>query len=126
MHLAAALAPNCPPSCPAGKREPMREFEDFKKRLIRLSDERLLHLETEHPEMAGQLDRISETIACPEKVIRSKTDSSVELFYKHYRTTPVSEKFLWIVVKTSKDGNFAITSYYTDRIKGGNLLWEKK
>jgi len=67
-----------------------------------------------------------ETLAYPERVIRSKTDTSVELFYKHYPSTPVSEKFLCIVVKTFKDDNFVITAYYTDSIKGGDLLWEKK
>jgi len=71
-------------------------------------------------------ERISETLAYPERVVRSKTDTSVELFYKHYPTTPVSEKFLCIVVNTFRDENFVVTAYYTDRIKGGDLLWEKK
>lgn len=104
----------------------MKVFEDHKGRSIRLSDERLDHLETQHPEMLSQLERVSETLAYPERVIRSKTDTSVELFYKHYPSTPVSEKFLCIVVKTFKDDNFVITAYYTDSIKGGDLLWEKK
>jgi len=104
----------------------MKVFQDYKGRPISLSDERLEHLESQHPEMVRQLKRISETIAHPERIIRSKTDTSVELFYKHYRTTPVSEKFLCIVVKASKDDNFVVTAYYTDRIKGGDLLWEKK
>jgi len=81
----------------------MKGFQDYKGRIIRLSDERLDHLETEHPEMVSQLERISETLAYPERVGRSKTDTSVELFYKHYPTTPVSEKFLCIVVNTFRD-----------------------
>jgi len=104
----------------------MKIFQDYKGRPVSLSDERLNHLESQHPEMVSQLKRISETLVHPEKVIRSKTDPSAELFYKHYRTTPVSEKFLCIVVKTSRDDNFVITAYYTDGIKGGDLLWEKK
>lgn len=104
----------------------MKGFQDYKGRIIRLSDERLDHLETEHPEMVSQLERISETLAYPERVVRSKTDTSVELFYKHYPTTPVSENFLCIVVNTFRDENFVVTAYYTDRIKGGDLLWEKK
>jgi hypothetical protein len=104
----------------------MKIFQDYKGRIIRLSDERLDHLETEHPEMVSQLERVSETLVYPERVVRSKTDNSVELFYKHYPTTPVSEKFLCIVMKTFRDENFIVTVYYTDRIKGGDLLWEKK
>jgi len=104
----------------------MKSFKDYKGRIIKLSDERLDHLETEHPEMVNQLQRISGTLVHPERVVRSKTDTSVELFYKHYPSTPVSEKLLCIVVKTFRDENFIVTAYYTDRIKGGDLLWEKK
>jgi len=104
----------------------MKIFQDYKDRPIRLSNERLDHLETQHPEMVSQQERISETLAYPERVMRSQTDTSVELLYKHYPITPVSEKFLCIVVKTLRDENFIVTAYYTDRIKGGDLLWEKK
>jgi hypothetical protein len=104
----------------------MKIFQDYKGRPVKLADERVEHLESQHPEMMSQGKRISETLPHPERVIRSKTDSSVELFYKHYRTTPVSEKFLCIVMKAAKDDNFVIIAYYTDRIKGGDLLWEKK
>jgi hypothetical protein len=104
----------------------MQRFEDNQGRLIRLSDERLDHLESQHPEMAGQLDRIVNTLTEPDKVIRSRTDASVELFYKYYASTPVSRKFLCIVVKKSTDDNFSITAYYTDSVKKGEVLWEKK
>lgn len=104
----------------------MRHFEDVKGRAIRLTDERLIHLETQHPEMSGQLDRISETIRFPDRVVRSKTDSTVEFFYKHYQTTPVTEKFLCIVIKAAEDDHFIVTAYHTDSLKKGELLWEKK
>jgi len=104
----------------------MKVFQDYKGRIIRLSEERLDHLETEHPEMVSQLERISETLGSPKRVVGSKTDISVELCYKHYPTTPVFEKFLCIVVKTFRDENFVVTAYYTNKIKGGDLLWEKK
>ena len=76
--------------------------------------------------MSGQLDKISETIISPDRVVRSKTDGSVELYYKHYQSTPVTEKFLCVVVKTTGDDHFIVTAYFTDSIKGGELLWEKK
>lgn len=72
--------------------------------------------------MSGQLERISETIRSPDRVVQSKADSVVELFYKHYQTTPVTEKFLSIVVKAAKDDHFIVTAY----LKKGELLWEKK
>ncbi|MBW2333401.1 MAG: hypothetical protein JRF08_08280 [Deltaproteobacteria bacterium] len=117
----------------------MHKFNDNQGRPIRLSEERLDHIESDHPEMVSQFERISETlaepdriirsrtdVAEPDRIIRSRTDASVELFYKHYAFTPVSTKFLCIIVKVITDDNFIITAYYTDSVKGGELLWEKK
>jgi hypothetical protein len=104
----------------------MHEFWDNQGRSIRLSEERLNHIESDHPEMVNQIVRISETLAEPDRIIRSRTDASVELFYRHYASTPVSSKFLCIAVKAIRDDNFIITAYYTDGVKRGELIWEKK
>ena len=104
----------------------MRIFEDNQGRSVRLTDERLEHLENHHLEMVGQLTRISETLKEPDQIIQSKTDTTVELFYKHYKTTPVSEKILCVVIKTLQNDHFVITAYFTDTIKRGQILWEKK
>ena len=75
--------------------------------------------------MAAQTPRISETLTTPDRIVRSKSDSTVELFYKWYLATPVTTKFLCVVVKVLPDDHFIITSYYTDAVKGGEVLWEK-
>jgi hypothetical protein len=59
----------------------MLHFQDIRKKSIRLTDERLQHLETDHPEMMGQTARIAETLADPDRIVRSRTDATVELFY---------------------------------------------
>src|ERR671918_377374 len=104
----------------------MQLLKDVRNRSIRLTEERKLYLETEHPEMTGQIHRIAETLANPDKIIRSRTDTTVELFYRHYPSTPVTSKFLCAVVKALPDDHFIITAYYTDAMKRGELLWEKK
>jgi hypothetical protein len=104
----------------------MQIFRDNFGRMIRLTDERFNHLESQHPEMANQRNNIADKLSNPERIIRSKTDASVELFYKYYSSTPVSMKFLCIVVKQSKDDNFIITAYFTDSVKKGEVIWEKK
>jgi hypothetical protein len=103
----------------------MLYFQDLKNRSIRLTEERLHHFEADHPEMAAQTPRISETLAAPDRIVRSRSDSTVELFYKWYLSTPVTTKFLCVVVKVLPDDHFIITSYYTDAVKGGEVLWEK-
>lgn len=103
---------------------PTRLFTDLLGRSIRLTEERILHLQTEHPEMTEQLPNIEEALANPDRIIRSRTDEAVELFYKYYPSTPVTEKFLCLVIKTVPHDNFIITAYYTDTIKRGEILWE--
>ena len=101
-------------------------FEDFKNREIRLTEERKEHLEEVHPEMKDQIDRVQETLKIPDYVFRSISDKEVELFYKAYKNTPVTEKYLCVVIKVLTDDLFIITAYFTDSIKKGELLWEKK
>ena len=101
-------------------------FEDVSKRQVRFSDERRQHIESDHPEMAGQASKLKETISSPDVIIRSKTDSEVELFYRRYSTTPVTDKYLCVVIKSKLEDVFIITAYFTDSIKRGQTIWEKK
>lgn len=104
----------------------MRIFRDVHHRKVKFTDERRAHIETEHPEMKGQITKIRETLLKPGNIVRSKTDSQAELFYRYYHSTPVTQKYLCIVVKMSFHDLFIITAYFTDAIKKGEVLWEKK
>jgi hypothetical protein len=90
-----------------------------------VTDERLHHLESDHPEMEGQTSRIAEALVAPDGIVRSRTDSTVELFYKCYASTPVTAKFLCVIVKVLPDDPFIITAYHTDAVKRSEVLWEK-
>ena len=104
----------------------MKWFKDIHDRQIRLTDERIEHIEVDHPEMFGQIKKIEDTLQNPDIIIKSRTDSDVELFYRHYDVTPVTEKYLCVVVKVLVGNLFIITAYFTDTIKRGDALWEKK
>lgn len=83
-------------------------------------------MEADHPEMKEQKSRIAETLREPDQVRRSRSDQRVELFYKLYPQTPVTTKYLCVVVKALPGDYFIITAYYTDTVKKGEILWEKK
>jgi len=104
----------------------MKWFKDINNRRIRLTHERQEHIETDHPEMSGQIGKVQETLLNPDIIVRSRTDPGVELFYRHYNVTPVTEKYLCVVVKVLTEDPFIITAYFTDTIKKGEVLWEKK
>ncbi|MBS1263015.1 MAG: hypothetical protein MAG715_00182 [Methanonatronarchaeales archaeon] len=96
----------------------MQVLRDFSGRDIRLTDERREHIER-RPEMEGQVRRIEETLVQPDEVRKSDQDPSVYLYHKRYGETPVTEKYLLVVVKVEVDSPFVITSFFTDGIKSG-------
>lgn len=93
-------------------------------RLVRLTAERLEHLESDHPEMRGQISKIEQTLREPERVIQSRSDPRVGLYYRFYPATPVTRKHLCIVVKSpSQEDAFVVTAYFTNTPKQGDVLW---
>ena len=104
----------------------MEWFRDVFNRDIRLTDERLEHIELDHPEMSGQIDKVAETLQTPEIVIRSRSDSEAELFYRHYSETPVGDKYMCVIVRGRSKDCFIITAYFTDTIKRGEALWRRR
>jgi hypothetical protein len=96
-------------------------FDDYSERELRLTDERLDHIER-RPEMVDQLDRIAETLLEPEEVRVSNQDESVLPYYRRYSETPVTEKFLLVVANVEVDSPFVISAFYTDRLKSGRSV----
>lgn len=92
---------------------------------VRLGDDQWKHVR-EHPEMVDQMDRLRETVVEPDEVRRSIYDASVWLFYRHYKTTPVTEKYLLAVVRVENEEGFIVTAFFTDTMKRGDSVWSKK
>lgn len=103
----------------------MIRYEDVHGRSLRLTDERLQHAQSAHPELVDALDYLAPTLRAPDRIVRSRTDNTVELFYRYFETTPVTSKYLCVVAKTAVDDPFIITLYFTDAIKQGEVLWPK-
>ena len=75
--------------------------------------------------MKGQQPKIKETLADPDIIIISKYDKAVLLYHKLYSKTPVGEKYLLVAVKVLQDDAFVMTSFFTDKIKKGEIKWQK-
>lgn len=99
-------------------------FVDLFNRKIKLSEDRRKHI-LERLEMHNQEEKIKETLINPELIKRSMSNKTVVIYYKNYPKTPVTNKYLAVVVKINEIENFIITAYFTDRIKKGELIWEK-
>ena len=103
----------------------VKVFHDFEGRSVRLSEERLSHI-LGHPEMKDMLEAIKQTIAFPQKVVQSLSDTDAYLHYRFYVGTRVGDKYLCVVVKIRREDAFILTAYLTDTIKKGELIWPKK
>ncbi len=75
--------------------------------------------------MIGQEARIQETIALPDVIKVSQHDSRALCYYRWHETTPVTRKYLLCVVKVLDHEGFVITAFYTDRLKGGKVEWQR-
>ena len=91
---------------------------------LSLTEERRAHL-LEHPEMREQEDKLAQTLLEPDVVIQSQSDDTVRLFHRFYRRLAIGDKYLCVVVKYVEGSVFIITAYFTDKVKGGGVLWKK-
>ncbi len=105
----------------AGNREG-HNITDVFGRNVRIIRERLSHIIKTHPEMEKMGNKISDVLKDPEYIKRSKYDDKVILYYKYFTSI---KKYITVVVKINVY-SFVLTSYITDKIKKGDVLWRKK
>lgn len=77
-------------------------------------------VDMKHPIMRGMEAEVIETLKHPEEVRKSKKDPNTYLYYKMFNT-----KFFCVVCKHLNERGFIITTYMTDKIKEGELVWRK-
>ena len=92
---------------------------------VRLTAERLEHIERRHPEMSGEEDRILETVASPDYV--QEGDSETLIAVKHYKKTPLTEKYCCAVYRElSEEDGFVLTAYLTSRpASWREVIWKR-
>lgn len=98
-------------------------FVDYLGNEIHLTDEVCQVALTKHPEAGQFFELVGETLASPDIVKKSQTDSRVNLYYKFYSKI-LNGKFVVIVVKYA-ERYFISTFYATDKIKQGEVVWKK-
>ena len=91
---------------------------------VRLDEARWKHI-LEHQEMENQNSKIEETLLDPDEVWESAHSASMWLFYKLYAKSPVSQKYMLVVVQVLDGEGFIVTAFFTDKVKKGGLIWKK-
>jgi hypothetical protein len=92
---------------------------------IRLTPERLEHIERRHPEMSGEEDRILETLSSPDYV--QEGDAETLIAVRHYEKTPVTEKSCCVVYRElNGDDGFILTAYFASKpASWRNIVWKQ-
>ena len=102
----------------------MQILRDYDGRQIRLTGERIRHIEVEHRSVLEIPDGIAITLESPEVVRRSVRSRDVRLYYRWYTGTRYGDKYVCVVVVMLDDDAWIATAYLADRIKRGELIWE--
>lgn len=77
---------------------------------IELTDERLKHILTFHPEIRSKSKQIGEVLRNPDLIRPSRRDDAVMIFYKQLK----NDKWFAVVVKMNAR-HFVLTAYITSR-----------
>ena len=96
----------------------MKEALSYKGNIIRLTEERWIHITSSHPEMAFLLEEVLNTINDPDSVFKGDFGESISV-------KKINDKYLVVPYKEEKDG-FIITAYITKKLRGREIIWEAK
>ncbi len=100
------------------------QWLDIFSQSVELTDERWLHIVTEHPIMNDYREKVALVLSDPDYVKRSKRDKDVLLYYRYFADI-LDGKFLLVVVKKDEQRSFILTGYVTRSIMKGESLWER-
>lgn len=98
------------------KRMAVLEVRSKLGKRIRLTQKQWAHIREEHAELDNQQAAIGEALEQPDFVCYNMQEGGYE-YYKHYRETPVMEKYLKVVTRHLNDEGFVITAFYLSRIQ---------
>jgi len=83
---------------------------------VRLTKTQWDHIALRHKELEDQKDKIKETLQDPLFILYSATDHNYQ-YYRYYSKTPVTDKYLLVIVKKTNSHGFIITAFFVGKIK---------
>lgn len=86
------------------------------KKKIRLTEIQWSHIKYRHPELENQTENMLKTLESPEVVYYSPVENLYH-YYRHFTNTPVTEKYLLLVVEHLNDEGFVVTAFFVSKIK---------
>lgn len=85
-----------------------------------------VHIIESHNYMAGNMDKIMETVNSPDCIVQGLKGELLAL--KHYRQTNITEKHCVVVYRETEEGGFIITAFLTSKpetFKRRGVTWQR-
>ena len=101
----------------------MNHFIAYDGRKIRFTQTQRLHVAFFHPEAIIDEHKIELALSEPELVAAGATDDT-RILYRFFTKTPVTSKYLAVVVKQLNGEGFIVTAYFTEKVKR-RVVWRK-
>ena len=78
---------------------------------------------SKHPEVSKFIGRVADVLREPDLIKKSRISQRTKLYYRFFDDI-FNGKYMVVVVK-QVERNFVSTIYVTDKIKEGEVLWQK-
>lgn len=106
--------------------ENLHSVKSVHRNTIRITAKQWAHVIESHDYMAGNLDKVLETLAEPDRIVEGKDGESLAL--RQYESTNITRKTAVVVYRDVPDG-FLITAFFTSRPdkveRDRTILWPK-
>ena len=86
-----------------------------------MTDERWGHIIFEHDNLAGNIENVKDVLINPLIILESKDNHQTVFYYRYYKERDNKERYLLVLVKYLNGTGFIITSFFTNKIRTGNL-----
>ncbi len=94
--------------------------------MIRLTAKQWAHITEAHDYMAGNQDKLLETLAEPTRIVQGEQGESIAL--RDYEKTSISQKTAVVIYRDIPDG-FVITAFFTSKPgkveRNKEIIWRK-
>jgi len=90
-------------------------INDKSGRKIHLSNERWVHINQEHPEVAPYLEDIKDTLTNPIRIVPYETNADINYYYKYFKQK--QSQYVLVIVKYLNNHGFIITAYFVRNIR---------
>jgi hypothetical protein len=108
------------------KEDVLETTKDISGREIRLTSWQWLHITESHDYMAGNIDKVMETVNSPDCLVEGLKGEILAL--KYYPKTNIMEKHCVVVYRERDKDGFIITAFFTSKpetIKRRNVIWKR-